>query len=154
VVIVVSTAVLSLPTIFCRAPRPQLKARTGRSVMTVVVAVSVLIGIAGCWWVQSEPSESNPAHAFYASLSAELAVNADQSAADCVVSRACPQAFAMAVLPLSATALVALGTAVVVTTIVGSIAHDAALARRGPPRGVAAALTGRDILTRFCLSRR
>jgi hypothetical protein len=152
VVIVVSTAVLSLPTIFCRAPRPQSKARTGRSVMTVVVAV--LIGIAGCWLVQSEPSESNPAHASYASLSGEFAVNADQSAADCAVSRACPEAFAMAVLPLSATALVALGTAVVVTTIVGSVAHGAAPARRGPPRGVPAALTGRDILTRFCLSRR
>jgi hypothetical protein len=154
VVIVVSTAVLSLPTIFCRAPRPQSKARTGRSVMTVVVAVSVLIGIAGCWWVQSEPSESNPAHASYASLSGEFAINADQSAADCAVSRACPQAFAVSVLPLSATALVALGTAVVVTTIVGSVAHGAAPAKRGPPRGVPAALTGRDILTRFCLSRR
>jgi hypothetical protein len=151
VVIVVSTAVLSLPTIFSRAPRPQSKARTGRSVMTVVVAVSVLIGIAGCCLVQYEPSESNPAHASYASLSAEFA---DQSTADYAVSRACPQAFSMAVLPLSATALVALGTAVVVTTIVGSVAHGAAPARRGPPRGVPAALTGRDILTRFCLSRR
>ncbi|MCQ8811478.1 hypothetical protein NQU36_26050, partial [Escherichia coli] len=63
--------------------------------------------------------------AFFTSLSGEFAVNADHAAADCAVSPAC-QAFATATLPPSATALVALGIAVVVTTIVGSVAHRAA----------------------------
>jgi hypothetical protein len=125
-----------------------------RSAITIVVVVWVLVGVAGCCLVRSEPSESNPAHAFFTSLSGEFAVNADHAAADCAMSPACPQAYAIAMLPLPATALVALATAVVASTIVGSIAHCAPPARRGPPRGVLAALTGRDVLTRFCLARR
>jgi lipoprotein LpqS len=124
-----------------------------RSVMTIMVAVWVLVGVAGCWIVRSEPSESNPAHAFSISLSGEFAVNADHARPDCAMS-ACPKAFAMAVLPPSVTALVALVAAIVVTTIVGSAAHCAAPTRQSPPRGVLIALTGQDVLTRFCLARR
>jgi hypothetical protein len=125
-----------------------------RSVMTIVVAVWVFVGVAGCCWlVQLEPSESTPAQAFSISLRDGFAVNADHVTADCAVCPACPQTFAMAVLPPSATALVALGTAMVVT-IVGSGAHGAVPARRGSPRGVLVALSGQDVLTRFCLARR
>jgi lipoprotein LpqS len=125
-----------------------------RSVIAIVVAVWVLVGVAGCWLVRSEPSESNPVHAFFTSLSSELAVNADHTAADCAMSPTCAQAFAMAVLPPSATVLVAPGAAVVVCTIVGSVAHGATPARRGPPHGALIALIGQDILTRLCLARR
>lgn len=120
----------------------------------ILLTVWVLVGVAGCWLVQSESSQSNSAHASYASLSAEFAVNADHSAADCTASPECPQAFAIAVLPLSATALVTLGSGVAVTTAVGSVTDGVSPGRRGPPRGVSVALSGRDILTRFCLARR
>jgi hypothetical protein len=154
VVIVANTALQSLFAISCRAPRPQPKARTRRSVRMIVVTAWALVGVAGCWLVLSEASQSNPAHAPYASVSSEFAVNADHSDADCTVSPACPQGFATAVLPLSAAALVTLGSAVAVTFVVGSGTHYASLGRRGPPRGVPVALTGRDILTRLCLARR
>jgi len=125
-----------------------------RLVMTIMVAVWVLGGVAGCWITRSEPSESNPAQAIFTSLSDEFAVNADHATADCATSPGCPQASGMAVLAPSTTILVALGTALVVTTIVGSVAHRAAAARRGPPHGALVALTGQDVLTRFCLARR
>jgi hypothetical protein len=125
-----------------------------RSVITIAVAVWMLIGVAGWCALRSEPFESNPAHAFFTSPSGEFAVNADHGAAHCAMSPACPRAFAMAVLPPWATALVALGTAVVVITIIGSVAHDAPPARRAPPRGLLVALTGQDVLTRLSLARR
>lgn len=125
-----------------------------RSFISIAVAVWVLVGVVDCWPARSEPFESNPTHAFFTSLSGEFAVNADHAAVDCAMSPACPQAFAMAVLPPPAAALVALAIAVVVTTIVGSVAHREAPGRRGPSRGVPVALTGRDVLTRFCQARR
>ncbi|WP_232009980.1 hypothetical protein [Mycobacterium intracellulare] len=65
------------------------------------------------------------------------------------------EAFAATVLPNSpSTALAALGLVVAVVAIAALLAQHVVLAGRGPPRGFPAALTGQDLLTRFCLSRR
>jgi hypothetical protein len=125
-----------------------------RSVVAIVVVVWVIVGVAGCCQTRSEPTESTSAQALFTSPSSEFAVNADHATADCAVSQACPQAFAPAVLPPSATALIALMTAVVAAVVIGSVAHCAALVRRAPPRDVLVVLSGQDVLMRFCLARR
>lgn len=163
----VSTAVASVTGLSGEIPRPPSKARSApstaslgcfsasrlRSVMSILLAAWVLLSVAGCWLVRSQPSEPTPAHASVTSLSREFAISAEPAAGDCAMSPACPQSLAMAVLPPSATVLVALEAAVVVTAIGGSVAHRAAPATRGPLCSVVA-LTGKDILTRFCLARR
>ncbi|WP_083212156.1 hypothetical protein [Mycobacterium intracellulare] len=66
-----------------------------------------------------------------------------------------PEAFAAGVLPNSSSAaLAALGVVVAVVAVTAWLAQHLVLAGRGPPRGLATALTGQDLLTRFCLSRR
>jgi lipoprotein LpqS len=126
-----------------------------RSAIAIMVTVWMFVGVAGCCYlVRSEGSELSPAQAFSTSLTSEFALNADHASVDCAASPACPQAFAMAALPPSATALVALAIAVVVATVVGSVANRVAPTRRAPPSGVLVALTGQDVLTRLCLARR
>lgn len=125
-----------------------------RTVTAVVAALWLLAGAASCFLVCPERSASNPAHAVLTSRDGEFAVHADHARVECGQSPACPQALATTLLPRSATALVALWTAVAMATVAGSLARWVAPTRRGPPGGLPLVLTGQDLLTRFCLARR
>jgi hypothetical protein len=70
-------------------------------------------------------------------------------------STACHYAFANAVLPKSTSApSTAVGVGVAVAAVVGSESQRALRCGRSPPYGPAESLTGQDLLTRLCLSRR
>lgn len=131
----------------CRLPRL-------RSVIVIAAAVWVLIGTAGCELVRSASPASDPPHALLTSLGGEFTVTMDNAGLDRSWSHACPKTFTKVVLPRPASALVALGVVVAGVAIAGSLAHLVLPAGRGPPRGLAAALTGQDLLTRFSLARR
>lgn len=106
--------------------------------------------------LRSESAASHPAHALLRSLGHEFAVTVDHPH----LSSGSPaahhhEAFATGVLPNGpAIDVAALGGVVAVVAAVGLLWQRVLLAGRGPPRGLAAALTGQDLLTRFCLSRR
>lgn len=124
-----------------------------RSVTAVAVALWLVAGAFCCDLVRSESSASDPVQAVLTSGSGASAVNADQARGDCDQSQPCPRAIAAALLPDSATARVALWTTVAVATVAGSLAYYLASTTRGPPRRCLIALTGQDLLTRFCLAR-
>lgn len=124
-----------------------------RSVITIVVALWMLAGVADCCLIRSGPSVSHPAGLILTSPSGNLFTNADHTGTDCASSPTCLHTFAVAEPPLKATALVALGS-MVVTAIVASIARCAARIRRPVPGGSPVLPTGQDVLTRFCLARR
>ncbi|ETW26555.1 hypothetical protein MGAST_14970 [Mycobacterium gastri 'Wayne'] len=139
------------------AGRPQ----RWRSTATVVAAVATMVVM----WVlvigahselRSEPPASHPAHALVSSLGGEFAVNIGHSHLENRSSSAHHhEAFTAGVLPGSpGTTFAALGFVVAAVAAVGLLAQLVVSAGRGPPGGFAAALTGQDLLTRFCLSRR
>ena len=88
------------------------------------------------------------------SLGDDLGVNAKQAPLPSRPSAACNHVFATASLPPATTDLIAFGAATAVVAITGLLALLVVPAGRGPPRGLASVLTGQDLLTRFCLSRR
>ncbi|MDN4519688.1 MULTISPECIES: hypothetical protein [Mycolicibacterium] len=65
-----------------------------------------------------------------------------------------PDTFATAVVPRVATVLVALGLAVAVAAAWLYRGHGIWAAVRGPPRGLGPVVSGRQLLARFCISRR
>ncbi|WP_245909095.1 hypothetical protein [Mycobacterium neglectum] len=65
-----------------------------------------------------------------------------------------PDTFAAAVLPRVTTVLVALGVAVAVVAAWLYGGHAVWATGRGPPRALAAPTSGRQLLARFCISRR
>lgn len=100
------------------------------------------------------PLASDSPRPVLSSLAAEFSVNADHAHLADGTSPACDESLAAAVLPQSATTLVALGLVFAVVAVMGWLAQPAVLSGRGPPRALGAVLTGQDLLTRFCLSRR
>lgn len=106
--------------------------------------------------LRSESPAPHPAHALVSSLGSEFTINIDHPHLYNYPSSAHHhEAFATAVLPHSpTTTFAALGVVVAAVAGVGLMRQQVMLAARGPPRGLAAALTGQDLLTRFCLSRR
>lgn len=65
-----------------------------------------------------------------------------------------PEISAEAVLPRGAVALAALGIVAAALVMLASGGRDSSALVRGPPRRIASVLTGRDMLTRLCISRR
>lgn len=131
---------------------PQWRAAAG---VAVAVAMWVLV-FGGHSVLRSQVPASHPAHALVASLGSQFAVNVDHPH----VSKGSPtvehhEAFAVGVLPNGpAAAVAALGVVVAVAAGASLVWQQNMLAGRGPPRGLRAALTGQDLLMRFCLSRR
>ncbi|ASQ89206.1 hypothetical protein AN931_23460 [Mycobacterium intracellulare subsp. chimaera] len=111
--------------------------------------------IGGHFELRSESPAPHPAHSLVTSLGSEFTIDIAHPHLDSRSSVTHPEAFAAAVLPNSpATTAAALGVAVAVLVAVGLLWQRVMLAGRSPPGGLAAALTGQDLLTRFCLSRR
>ncbi|ASL15694.1 MULTISPECIES: hypothetical protein [Mycobacterium] len=103
-----------------------------------------------------QSSLGHPAHALVASLGGEFTVNVDHPHATKGSSGGHHEQFTTAVLPRSGAALATLAVlgAVLAVALTAGPARFAVRAGRGPPRTPAFALTGQDVLTRFCLSRR
>ncbi|WP_264078777.1 hypothetical protein [Mycobacterium szulgai] len=123
--------------------------------MIVVATVAFLVALVGhSAMLHSESHTSHPAHALLSTLGGEFAVNADHPHVFDGSSTHCHNVFATAVLPRPATTLVALGTVAAVVAITAVLASLVISAGRGPPQGRFSALSGQDLLTRFCLARR
>lgn len=135
---------------------------TPRRVRILAMAVGVaavtlwVLAVGGHSDVRSTAAASQQAHAVVTSLGTEFSVSADHGhLVSSDSAGAHPEAFAAAVLPNSpATAVMGLGVVVAVAAAVGLWRPWVTLAGRGPPAAPATALTGQDLLTRFCLSRR
>ncbi|KAA1245098.1 hypothetical protein F0Q45_24450 [Mycobacterium simiae] len=133
----------------------------GTSRLRYVVAVASVAWMA-LWVVvigahnelfHSESPVPHPAHALATSLGAEFAINVDHPHVSKHSSSAHPEQFMTAVLPRSASTVLAVGVVTVMAAAgAGWLIHHVVPAGRGPPVGPAAVLAGRDILVRFCLS--
>lgn len=97
---------------------------------------------------------SDAVHTAAASLGKAAAVNADHTRADHDWSPACPNTFATADVPRWTVTLVALGVFAVVAAVAAMFAEQLLPPGRGPPCGFTTARSGKELLTRFCLSRR
>ncbi|WP_075512994.1 putative copper homeostasis (lipo)protein LpqS [Mycobacterium ostraviense] len=97
----------------------------------------------------------HPPHPLVSSLGVESVIDIDHPHLDNGSLSAHHEAFTEVVVPNSpSTAIAALGFAAAMVVVTGLLAPLVVPAGRGPPGGFAAALTGQDLLTRFCLSRR
>lgn len=120
--------------------------------LAAVVAVVAVVGY--CWPDLSGPRASHTPHALLTSPGSEFTVNAEHAHFVDGSSTACHESVTTAALPRSGTASVARGVVVAVVAITGWLAQPPVVAGRGPPRALGTALTGQDLLTRFCRARR
>jgi lipoprotein LpqS len=125
-----------------------------RLLIGVVAAVAVVAVVGHCEPNLPGPRASRTPHTLLSSLGSEFTVNAEHAHLVDGSSTACHESVATAVLPRSGTASVAHGAAMAVVAITGWQAQPAVLAGRGPPGARDTALTGQDLLRRFCLARR
>jgi lipoprotein LpqS len=129
--------------------RPVLRLSIG-----VAAAVAVVAVVGHCEPNLSQPGVSHTPHPLLSSLGSEFTVNAQHAHLVDGSSTACHESVTTAVLPRSATASVGHGAVMAVVAIKGWQAQPAVLAGRGPPGALGTALTGQDLLRRFCLARR
>jgi hypothetical protein len=120
----------------------------------VAAAVAVVAVVGHCEPNLSEPRATHTPHPLLSSMGSEFTVNAEYAHLVDGSSMACHESVATAVLPRSATASAGLGAVTAVVAITGWQAQPTVLAGRGPPRPLGTALTGQDLLRRFCLARR
>lgn len=119
-----------------------------------VTAVGVWVLVLGHAEVRHEPAVSHSAHALVSSLGGEFTVNSNHAHIE-TPSVAHHEAFMTAVLPNApVTTVAALSVLVASASAVGLFGRQAISGGRGPPRGLAAILTGQELLTRLCSSRR
>lgn len=128
--------------------------RFSAALAAVVTAVAVWILVLGHAEVRHEPATSHPAHALVSSLGGEFRISGNHAHIE-NPSAAHHEAFMTGVLPNApVSAVAALWVVVVAVVAVGLFGRHLISGGRGPPRGLAAVLTGQDLLTRFCSSRR
>jgi hypothetical protein len=120
----------------------------------VAAAVAVVAVVGHCGSNLSGPRASHIPHALLSSLPSELTVDAEHAHPVDGSSAVCHESVTTAVLPRSGTASVALGAVMAVVATRGWFAQPPVVAERGPPRALGTALTGQDLLTRFCRARR
>lgn len=126
-----------------------------RLVAVVLAAVGVLAVGCGLTSVKSSShAVAHPPHALLSTLGGEFTVDVTQPHVDTGSRHACLEKLGTAVLPRSATVSTALCAVVAVVAIGCLLTPLGVVAGRGPPRPLAAALTGQEVLTRFCLFRR
>jgi len=106
--------------------------------------------------LQPVSHSAHPAHTVASALGAEFTIPVGHPHVDNDLAEAHHEAFPLAMLTKSsfAPALVVLGLVAALVVIGGSLAAGVVPAGRGPPGGLAGARTGRELLTRFCISRR
>jgi hypothetical protein len=121
--------------------------------LTAAVAVVAVVGYCGS--NLSRPRASHATDALLTSLDSEFTVNAEHAHLVDGSSKACHESLTTAVLPRSGTASIGIGAVMAVVANGGWLARPPVVAGRGPPRAaLGTALTGQDLLTRFCRARR
>jgi hypothetical protein len=120
----------------------------------VAAAVAVIAVVGYCGLNLSGPRPSHTPRALSSWLSSEFTVNAEHAHLVDGSPAACHGSVTTAVLPRSGTASVARGAVTAVVAVTGWLAQPPVVAGRGPPRALGTALTGQDLLTRFCRARR
>lgn len=136
-------------------PRPAVGRRRSTATAAVLTAVATWVLVMGHAEARAESPPAHPTHVLVSSLGGEFTVTADHAHVGTPSPAAHSEAFAVAVLPNSpALSVAALAVVVSALAAVGFFGQQARLSGRSPPRGLAAVLTGQDLLTRFCLSRR
>lgn len=121
----------------------------------IAIAATVWLLIAGISGDIDRSAHSAPdlAHTALTSPGGGSAVNADHTHVEHGSSLTCLELLASAVLPALASMLVALGLLAAVATVAGLFADHVLQPGRSPPRALAAVITGRDLLTRYCVAR-
>jgi hypothetical protein len=133
---------------------PRRAAAPRRPRLRLFIGVAAAVAVVACGPNLSEPRTSHTPHPLLSSLGSEFTVNAEHAHLVDGSSTACHESVPTAVLPRSGTASVAPGAVMAVVAIRGWLAQPAVLAGRGPPGALGTALTGQDLLRRFCLARR
>lgn len=124
------------------------------AVAAVVAAVAMWVLVQGHAVVRSESPASHPAHVSVSSHSGKPTIDSDHAHLGHPSSGGHHEALLAAVVPNSPAPTVAALCVMVAVAAVGVFWRHATLAGRSPPRGLAAVVTGQDLLTRLCLSRR
>lgn len=119
-----------------------------------VAAVVWALAFGLCGLHQAESYGAHAPDSVLASMDQRSVVHGDNASLGDGAPHGCPQQVATAVPPRSATELAVLGVVVTVAAVTGWIAPLIVSAGRGPTVTPAIVLTGQDLLTRFCLSRR
>lgn len=131
----------------CRRPRL-------RFLVAVVAAMGMLAIAAHSDVLRPVSPATHTPHAVASSLGGEYTVTIDHAHLDNGSSAAHHPPFPATMLTKSpSTTLAAFGLVAALVAVAVSLALLVP-SGRGPPRGLAGALTGQDLLTRFCLSRR
>lgn len=130
-----------------------------RSVIAMAAIATVFIlwvfGGAHCGLLRSGSAPPRPPQPVLTAQASPFAGTVDQPRLDHRSAASCHKMFMIAVLPpLSSTVFAGLGAVIALVAVIGWHAQRVEAGGRGPPRGLAAPLSGRDRLTRFCLSRR
>lgn len=131
------------------SPRRRLIVGTG-----IAAAVVWALAFGLCGLHQAESYGAHAPDSVLASTGQRLVVHGEDASLGDGAPHGCPQQVATAVPVRSATELAVLGVVVAVVAVTGWMAPLIFSAGRGPPVTPGIALTGQDLLTRFCLSRR
>lgn len=120
----------------------------------VVAAVFLLLLVGHSGLLHSESHRPHHSHALLSTVGAEFAINVDHPHLFNGSLTACHDVSASAVLPRTAATLVELGLSAGMVAPLAALSRRVATSGRSPPNVVPPALTGRDLLTRLCLTRR
>lgn len=132
------------------------RCRLLRYLVTVVAAVGMLAIAAHSDVLKPVSHPTHQAHTVVSSAGGEFKITLDHAHIDSGQSGAHHEAFPTAMLTKSSftVSLVASGLMAVLVVAANSLTSLRVSPGRGPPGGLAGARTGRELLTRFCLSRR
>jgi len=125
-----------------------------RPLLTILLASLVLVAVVGSGLPCAEAPPPHPPHVVSASVGGGSADAGDHPHVNVNRTHTFFDAFDAVVLPRITTALAALVVLVAVVAAMVLLAPRIAAAVRGPPGRLAVALTGQDVLTRFCTYRR
>lgn len=126
-----------------------------RSAIVAVVLAWVVAAVAAqCWLPQVHRHAAHPNHPLATSVGSEFAVDIGHAHLSDNSTPPCPEQFATAALPRSATPSFESAAVAAAAGITGVPAYLVVPSGRGPPAALVSARTGQDLLTRLCLARR
>lgn len=131
------------------------RAISGRTAVVALALALVVVALAAqCWLRQFPRDTAHPDHPLATSIGNEFVINLDHPHVLDNATPLCPEQFAPAVLPRSASPAFSADIVAAAVGIAGSFSYPVLPAVRGPPAELNAACTGQDLLTRYCLARR
>lgn len=122
------------------------------AIVAIVAAWSIAAVLAQCWSPQHGHPAAHPIHPLAAAVGAEFVVNTNHAHFSDDSTPPCPSDFATAPLPRSESTAFAADVVSSAPVATDTYAHRHTLAGRGPPGGLPR--SGRDLLIRYCLTRR